>query len=253
MDNVIDGKFKKNDGRKRGKGRPPGVPNIRTQVLKDAMLLAADQVGEIEIIKVLGDDGQPTGEIKYEYSGIDGLVGYLRWAAVHRPASFMMMLGRILPTQLNVKTTSSLKVTYKTVAEAKQALNERGINDLPCFLRTDHTSAKHNWEEACFVKSVGEVMEHVYKIAEFSECAGMIGIPWDTWVVREFLPTNPIGVCERYGNMPVCREFRYFIEDGRYCCSHPLSSRESYPLVAMMQSGQDRCGDDVPCSLDGSS
>jgi DNA-binding response OmpR family regulator len=30
-------------------------------------------------------------------------------------------------------------------------------------------------------------------------------------------------------------------------------SRESYPLVAMMQSGQDRCGDDVPCSLDGSS
>jgi hypothetical protein len=33
----------------------------------------------------------------------------------------------------------------------------------------------------------------------------------------------------------------------------PCPSRESYPLVAMMQSGQDRCGDDVPCSLDGSS
>jgi hypothetical protein len=33
----------------------------------------------------------------------------------------------------------------------------------------------------------------------------------------------------------------------------PCPSRDSYPLVAMMQSGQDRCGDDVPCSLDGSS
>jgi DNA-binding response OmpR family regulator len=35
--------------------------------------------------------------------------------------------------------------------------------------------------------------------------------------------------------------------------SDTCPSRESYPLVAMMQSGQDRCGDDVPCSLDGSS
>ena len=91
------------------------------------MLLAADQVGEIEVIKVLDDDGQPTGEIKYEYRGVDGLVGYLRWAAVHRPSSFMMMLGRILPTQLNIKTASSLKVTYKTVEETRLALKEYGI------------------------------------------------------------------------------------------------------------------------------
>jgi hypothetical protein len=92
-DVIKNAPFKKGDGRK--KGRPPGMQNVRTQVLKDAMLLAADQVGEIAVIKVLDDDGKPTGEIKYEYSGVDGLVGYLRWAAVHRPASFMMMLGRI--------------------------------------------------------------------------------------------------------------------------------------------------------------
>ena len=128
MDNVIDGKFKKGS-RKRG-GRPPGMPNVRTQVLKDAMLLAADQVGEIEVIKVLDDDGKPTGEIKYEYSGVDGLTGYLRWAAVYRSASFIALLGRILPTQLNIKTASTLKVTYKTVAETRQALEEVGISDL---------------------------------------------------------------------------------------------------------------------------
>ena len=107
-----------------------GSTNVRTQVLKDAMLIAADQVGEIEVVKVLDDDGQPTGEIKYEYSGVDGLIGYLRWAAVHRPASFMMMLGRILPTQLNVKITSSLKVTYKNDEETRQALKDRGIDEV---------------------------------------------------------------------------------------------------------------------------
>ena len=33
----------------------------------------------------------------------------------------------------------------------------------------------------------------------------------------------------------------------------PCPSRKSYPHVAMMQSGQDLCGDDGPRSLDGAS
>jgi hypothetical protein len=70
--------------------------------------------------------------------------------------------------------------------------------------------------------------------AEASEIADMIGLPWDTWVVREFLPTMPIGVCPRYGNMPVCREFRYFIEDGRYQCSHPY-----WPMASLIDGGFD--------------
>jgi hypothetical protein len=32
----------------------------------------------------------------------------------------------VLPTQLNIKTTSSLKVVYKTVEETRLALKERG-------------------------------------------------------------------------------------------------------------------------------
>jgi hypothetical protein len=103
---------------------------MASRIARVVMLLAADQVGEIEIIKVLDDDGKPTGEIEYKYSGVDGLTGYLRWAAVHRSASFMALLGRILPTQLNIKTASTLKVTYKTVAETRQALEESGINDV---------------------------------------------------------------------------------------------------------------------------
>jgi hypothetical protein len=126
MGDVIENaRFKKGDGRK--KGRPPGAPNINTMLLKDALLIAATELGEIKHIKVLDADGQPTGEIEYQYTGHEGLVGYLKWVGVHRPASFMALLGRVLPTQLNIKTSTSLKVTYKTVEETRQALKEYGI------------------------------------------------------------------------------------------------------------------------------
>jgi hypothetical protein len=36
----------------------------------------------------------------------------------------------VLPTQLNIKTASSLKVTYKTVEEANKALRDVGITDV---------------------------------------------------------------------------------------------------------------------------
>jgi hypothetical protein len=96
-------------------------------IVKDALLLAAEQLGEIQRVAVLDEDGRPTGEYEFEYSGVDGLLGYLRWAGVNRPASFLSLLGRVLPLQLNIKTERSLKVTYKTVEETRAALKERGI------------------------------------------------------------------------------------------------------------------------------
>jgi hypothetical protein len=114
-------------GQRQNGGRKPGVPNQTTQMLKDALLLAAEQVGEIRKVQVLDADGNPTDEIEFEYSGVDGLLGYLRWAAINRPASFLALLGRVLPLQLNIKSERSLKVTYKTVEETRAALKERGI------------------------------------------------------------------------------------------------------------------------------
>lgn len=98
---------------------------------------------------------------------------------------------------------------------------------LPCFLRTDYTSDKHEWERTCFLKTVDQIPRHVFAIAEFSEIAGIMGIPWDVWVVREFLPTIPLGICPRYGNMLICREFRFFVDDGAVRCVHPYWPRES--------------------------
>jgi hypothetical protein len=103
---------------------------------------------------------------------------------------------------------------------------------LPFFLRTDHTSGKHDWDRACFVADPNELTTHVYTIAEYSELAGLIGMPWRKWVVREMLPTKPVGFCPVYRNMPVCKEFRFFVDGEKIECFHPY-----WPRHALRQGG----------------
>ena len=61
-----------------GPGRPKGVPNKTTTLLKEAILLAGEQVGL---------DGK----------GKDGLTGYLRSLAINEPKTFGALLGKTLP------------------------------------------------------------------------------------------------------------------------------------------------------------
>lgn len=63
---------------KAGPGRPKGLPNKTTALLKDAILQAADRAG-----------------------GEGGMVGYLETQAVANPGPFMALLGKVLPTQLS--------------------------------------------------------------------------------------------------------------------------------------------------------
>lgn len=60
-----------------GPGRPRGIPNKTTALLKDAILKAAEQAGNA-----------------------DGLVGYLALQAIENPGPFMALLGKVLPMQV---------------------------------------------------------------------------------------------------------------------------------------------------------
>lgn len=97
----------------------------------------------------------------------------------------------------------------------------------PVFLRTGHTSGKHSWENTCYLKSEADIPRHVAEIALYSEMAGIIGLPWREWTVREMLPVKPYGMCPRYGNMPVVKEFRFFVDDGIIRCWHPYWPKDA--------------------------
>lgn len=68
-------------GNNPGPGRPKGSPNKTTALLKEAIIMAAEGVGQ---------DGD----------GKDGLVGYCKFLAKSEPKAFSSLLGRVLPMQL---------------------------------------------------------------------------------------------------------------------------------------------------------
>jgi len=102
----------------------------------------------------------------------------------------------------------------------------------PLFLRTDHTSGKHGWKDTCYVERATAIDRHVLHIVEYSEMAGIMGLPYDRWALRELLPVKPVGVCPTYGDMPVVREWRCFVEDRSVYCRHPY-----WPMHALEDGG----------------
>lgn len=92
----------------------------------------------------------------------------------------------------------------------------------PFFLRTGHTSGKHDWERTCFVADITSeaVATAVAGLVEASELAGFLGLPADVWVVRELLPTDPILVMDRYRGLPLNPEVRAFVRGGSVECMH---------------------------------
>jgi hypothetical protein len=77
-----------------GPGRPKGVPNKSTALLKDAILKAGEIAG----------GGEP-----------GGLVNYLVAQAKQNPGPFMTLLGKVLPTQVSGEDDNELRITVRNI------------------------------------------------------------------------------------------------------------------------------------------
>ena len=113
----------------------------------------------------------------------------------------------------------------------------------PVFLRTGLTSGKHEWDRTCYVTKAEDVAEHAMNILYFWECCGIGNPDTNIWAVREFLPTLPLGVCPHYDNMPICREFRFFVNDGAIVCWHPYWPRHALERGGVPEDQLDRIYD----------
>jgi hypothetical protein len=116
------GRFKKGDSKPEGSGRKRGTPNRMTTTLKEAVIAAAELVGEKKW-------NEKTGE--YE-PGEGGLVGYMVHLALHNESVFAMLLGRVLPMHFNAEVRIAPK-RYETEEEVRAMCEERGIPFEPLF------------------------------------------------------------------------------------------------------------------------
>jgi hypothetical protein len=70
-----------------GPGRPKGMPNKTTALLKDAILRAAEAAG-----------------------GNEGMIGYLTTQAAENPGPFMSLLGKVLPMQVTGEDGGAVRI-----------------------------------------------------------------------------------------------------------------------------------------------
>lgn len=86
------------------------------------------------------------------------------------------------------------------------------LGGYPVFLRCGGTSAKHSWKDSCFLPSREKILSHVYEIMSYAECASGPSLDYDTFAVRELIPTTP-AFFAFHGDMPITREFRFFVKN----------------------------------------
>jgi hypothetical protein len=91
-----------------GPGRRKGSQNKVTNTFREAMLLAAQELGDTQEV---GKDGQ------------GGLLGYLKVCGVLERKTFMLLMGRILPLKISaeVKQVKETMTIEEAVADLKAA------------------------------------------------------------------------------------------------------------------------------------
>ena len=99
--------FKK--GRKKTGGRKPRIENRLPKLVKDAVLMAAE---------ANGSDGK----------GKDGLLGFMLRAIDEDFRGFLMLLGRIMPMQVETRTDLKTEIVYRSVTEIRREMASRGID-----------------------------------------------------------------------------------------------------------------------------
>ena len=100
----------------------------------------------------------------------------------------------------------------KTIASLVSRLIEITEKEFswPVFLRTDYASFKYDWKQTCYVTKPTQFEEAIGNLLN-ETC--MVTIPIQALFLREFIKMHTVFIAF-YGDMPINREFRFFVKGG---------------------------------------
>lgn len=101
----------------------------------------------------------------------------------------------------------------KDFYKLKHAICKMGI---PCFMRTDLTSGKHNYLDTCYIGSVADLDKNLFKLIEAN---ALRDLWFNAIIIREFIYLNY--KFRAFDGLPIASERRYFIKGGKVICHHP--------------------------------
>jgi hypothetical protein len=130
------------------------------------------------------------------------------------PTIFEDMVDDLTPRQATVDAMNRVGAAVNAVGT-------------PAFLRTGEMSGKHQWGTTCFVADVQRTAAHLYTLIHTQAAAFGVDEPRH-FVVRELLATEPAFIA--FDGMPVTRERRYFVRDGKVYDHH-----EYWPAKAIIR------------------
>jgi len=92
----------------------------------------------------------------------------------------------------------------------------------PLFIRTDYSSAKHDFKDTCFVAGKSTLYQNLHNLFESNYCHNLYP---EAIILREYLTLD--WSFKAFACMPVAPERRYFISDGEVVCHHPYWVEDS--------------------------
>jgi len=134
----------------------------------------------------------------------------------------------IVPLDVNdtflwISNPDTAKEIYHNAIESAMA----EIGTFPLFLKTDEMAGKHDWKDTCFIPDAESVYLHIHNLICVSE---EVDLPVRSLLFREFLQLDsPFSFF--HGQMPVAKERRYFIEQGKVICHHAYWHHSAFEKV----------------------
>lgn len=132
-------------------------------------------------------------------------------------------------TRMYKLTEQELKIFYNEQFPPTLLNNIKSIISefsYPLFVRTDFASGKHGWKDTCFIENEEKLFRNIFEIVVENLIADLFGLPFKALIFREYIPLEA-GFKAFYGNMPVAKERRYFINNKQIQCHHPYWPKDA--------------------------